>query len=219
MWISLWIYCNVYLYKAIMASHLDTLFIRGLMLMNIKNEELALLTEEYGGQWGINHTKRLLEIISDIGEGLQYDHKVVTISAYLHDWGGYAKWIKPDMDHALRSKQLAEAFLKARECEKDLMSHVLECIEYHHSATDNNSIEAILLSDADALDFLGAVGVLRDFSKKPNDLRKAYETVKSRRDKLPKRLLLPKTIEIAEKRVKLMNELLKEFEQETYGQF
>ncbi|KUO76381.1 MAG: hypothetical protein APF77_06695 [Clostridia bacterium BRH_c25] len=187
--------------------------------MSIENEEIALLTEEYGGEWGINHTKRLLKIISDIGVGFQYNNKVVTISAYLHDWGGYAKWIKPDMDHAIRSKQVAEEFLRAKECGKDLMDHVLECIEYHHSATDNNSIEAILLSDADALDFLGVVGVLRDFSKKPNDLRKAYETVKVRRDKLPQRIILPKALEIAEKRVILMDELLKEFEQETYGQF
>jgi HD superfamily phosphodiesterase len=99
------------------------------------------------------------------------------------------------------------------------MNHVLECIEYHHSATDKNSMEAVLLSDADALDFLGVVGVLRDFAKKPKDLRKAYETVKGRRDKLPKRLLLPKALEIAEKRVKLMDELLKEFEEESYGLF
>jgi len=187
--------------------------------MSIKYEEIALLTEEYGGEWGINHTKRLLRIISDIGEGFQYNNEVITVSAYLHDWGGYAKWIKPDVDHALRSKQVAEEFLKAKECDKDFMNHVLECIEYHHSATDKNSMEAILLSDADALDFLGVLGVLRDFAKNPKDLRKAYETVKGRRDKLPKRLLLPKALEIAEKRVKLMDELLKEFEEESYGLF
>ena len=42
-------------------------------LINIARDELAQLTEEYGGPWGINHTRRLLELISIIGEGQQYN--------------------------------------------------------------------------------------------------------------------------------------------------
>ncbi len=57
--------------------------------------KISGLTEEYGGQWGMNHTKRLLRLISIIGEGLHYNHEAVTIAAYLHDWGGYSKWEKP----------------------------------------------------------------------------------------------------------------------------
>ena len=39
----------------------------------IDKEEIARLTEEYGGTWGINHTRRLLHLIDHIGEGLEYD--------------------------------------------------------------------------------------------------------------------------------------------------
>ena len=35
--------------------------------MNINRDELARLTEEYGGAWGINHTRRLLSLIDIIG--------------------------------------------------------------------------------------------------------------------------------------------------------
>lgn len=187
--------------------------------MRISIDEIAKLTKEYGGEWGINHTKRLLKIISIIGEGIQYNNDALIISAYLHDWGAYTKWAVPDVDHAIRSKQVASRFLKEQKCEMDLMKLILECIEYHHSATNNNSIEARLLSDADALDFLGVVGTLRDFSKKPNNLRKAYETVEMRRNTLPKRLLIDKSREIAERRVRLMDELLIEFTHETFGIF
>ncbi len=30
--------------------------------MNIDKGEIARLTEEYGGEWGINHTRRLLQL-------------------------------------------------------------------------------------------------------------------------------------------------------------
>ena len=187
--------------------------------MEILLNKASELTEEYGGQWGINHVKRLLKLISIIGEGLHYDHEAVTLAAYLHDWGGYAKWIKPEINHAIRSRQLAEEFLIEMGCENHLLELVLECIEYHHSATGDNSIEAILLSDADALDFLGTVGILRVFSKNPKNLRKAYETVLNHRDKLQKSLLLEETRELARTRINFMDQVLRTFEEETFGYF
>ena len=50
----------------------------------------------------------------------------------------------------------------------------------------------MLLSDADILDFLGVVGVMRDFSKNFKDMRKAYKTIQGRREKLPGMLCLDK---------------------------
>ncbi|WP_143317911.1 HD domain-containing protein [Clostridium sp. HBUAS56017] len=187
--------------------------------MYINEDEIVSLTDEYGGQWGINHTKRLLQIISVISEGLQYNREAVWVAAYLHDWGGYAKWFNPDIEHPIRSKQLAEEFLGNKGYKKELLELILECIEFHHSDNHNRSIEAMLLSDADKLDLLGIVGLLREFSMKPRDLRRAYETVISRKSKLPGVLCLKKSREIAEKRVKLMDELIKEFDEETFGYF
>jgi pyrroloquinoline quinone (PQQ) biosynthesis protein C len=39
--------------------------------------EIERLTEEYGGQWGINHTRRLLQLIAIIGKDLQYDDETL----------------------------------------------------------------------------------------------------------------------------------------------
>jgi len=89
---------------------------------------------------------------------------------------------------------------------------VIECIKLHHNSdSTNRSIESILLCDADALDFLGVVGVLRDFSKNAQDLRKAYEVTKKRREKLPGLIYLDKFKEIAVERIRQMDELLARF--------
>lgn len=187
--------------------------------MNVDRDEIARLTEEYGGQWGINHTRRLLHLVSIIGEGQQYNSDAVWLAAHLHDWGAYAKWAQKDVDHALRSGQVAETFLAERGCAGDLIELVLECIKLHHSGGSNRSFESILLSDADALDFLGVVGVLRDFSKNPRDLRKAYEVTKKRREKLPGLICLDKSKGIAVERIRQMDELLARFEQDSWGYF
>ena len=134
--------------------------------MVIDRNEIARLTEEYGGQWGMNHTRRLLELISIIGEGMEYNGEAVWMAAHLHDWGAYPPWAEKEVEHAFRSRQVAEDFLTERSCPAKLKTLVLECIEFHHTGGDQRSLESTLLREADILDFLGVVGVLRDFSKK-----------------------------------------------------
>jgi uncharacterized protein len=187
--------------------------------MEIDRDEIVRLTEEYGGQWGINHTRRLLHLIAIISEGRAFDADAVWLAAHLHDWGGYSAWKQEGVDHAARSRQVAEVFLNERGYPEALTALVLECIEFHHSASPDRSIEAVLLCDADALDFLGVVGVLRDFSKSPNDLRKAYETTRRRQLTLPDKLVLDTSKAIAAKRIEQMDDLLAAFEADSFGCF
>jgi uncharacterized protein len=188
-------------------------------MSEIDKDEVVRLTEEYGGQWGINHTRRLLHLIARIGKDQHYNAEVIWFAAHLHDWGGYAKWMQVGVDHALRSRQVAEVFLVEKGYAPELLAPTLECIEYHHGGDPGRRMEAILLSDADALDFLGVVGVLRDFSKKPGDLRKAYEVVQSRKEKLRQSICLETSKAIAAQRLERMESLLVTFEEETFGYF
>ena len=184
-----------------------------------QRDEIVRLTKEYGGEWGVSHTLRLLRLIEIIGKDQEYNADVVWTAAYLHDWGGYSPWVQPGVDHALRSTQVAQTFLQERSFSPAFIEHTLECIALHHTGGLNRSIESILLSDADALDFLGVVGVLRDVSKKPKDLKAAYETIQKRRAKLPGSLCLDKSKVIAAERVRQMDELLARFEQDSWGYF
>ncbi len=187
--------------------------------MNIDRDELVRLTEEYGGPWGINHTRRLLRLISIIGEGQSYNADALWVAAHLHDWGGYGKWAQPGVDHALRSRQVAGPFLAERNYPADAAQLILDCIEFHHSANSARHLEVQLLSDADALDFLGVVGVLRDFSKNAKDLRQAYDVSRKRRAKLPGLLCLAKSKEIAVQRLADMDDLFAKFETGSFGYF
>lgn len=187
--------------------------------MNIDRAELVRLTEEYGGAWGINHTRRLLQLIATIGEGQSYNADALWVAAHLHDWGGYGKWAQPGVDHALRSRQVAEAFLAERSYPPEEAKLILDCIEFHHVDNSTRGLEVQLLSDADALDFLGVVGVLRDVSKNAKDLRQAYDISRKRRAKLPGMLCLAKSKEIAAQRLADMDALFAKFEADTFGCF
>ncbi len=185
----------------------------------IDKNEIMRLTEEYGGTWGLNHTRRLLQLVSLIGEGQAYDAEIIWIAAHLHDWGAYKPWAQADVDHAVRSTQVADQFLTERNYPDDLKAQVLQCIEFHHQGGSDSSLESILFGDADGLDFLGIVGVLRDFSKNPKDLRKGYEAAKQRAVRVPPLLKLEKSHEIAAKRLDEMKELFAALEDETFGCF
>jgi hypothetical protein len=63
------------------------------------------------------------------------------------------------------------------------------------------------------------VGVLRDFSKNPRDLRAAYEQVRKRREKVPAMLQLERARVMGAERVSEMDALLQEFEAGSFGCF
>lgn len=185
----------------------------------IDRDKIISLTEEYGGQWGINHTRRLLHLISVIGDGLNYDADALWIAAHLHDWGAYPPWAIDGVDHALRSTQVARMFLTEHDYPPNEIPLIVDCIGFHHQAGMHSRIEAILLRDADALDFLGVVGILRDFSKTPRDLRKAYEIVQRRKATLPQVLHLERAKALAAERIQRMDAVLDAFRDETFGDF
>ena len=187
--------------------------------MELNKDEIAHLTEEYGGEWGINHTHRILHLVSLIGQSSVYDAEVVWLAAHLHDWGAYSKWAEAGKDHAVRSAEVAEGVLRERGCAEATIELVVGCIRSHHSGDPNRSLEARLLSDADGLDFLGAVGVLRDFSKAPRDLRGGFNAAKKRMEQVPQLLCLNKSRELAAARVAEAAELLAVFERSSFGYF
>lgn len=185
----------------------------------VDRSEIERLTAEQGGAWGINHTRRLLKLIAIIGKDLPYDEEVVWTAAYLHDWGGYGSWAQPGVDHAVRSTQVAAAFLTERGAPPAFVQHVLACIREHHNGNPGKSIEATLLSDADSLDFLGVIGIFRDVSKNPRDLRKGYETVLKRKTKALANICLERSQQIARERIASMERTLAAFDEESFGDF
>lgn len=185
----------------------------------MKSEKIQLLTLEYGGIYGKSHSERILRLIESIGENMEYNRDVVWTAAFLHDWGGYTKWKLDGTEHTERSGEVARAFLLTEGYPEAFVNHVVECILNHHNGKEDKSVEAKLLSDADALDFLGTIGVLRDFATKLRDMRAAYETSQRRREKLSQILFFDTSKKIAEDRMQRMDRIYTEFEEESFGSF
>ncbi|MBI9049823.1 MAG: HD domain-containing protein [Anaerolineaceae bacterium] len=182
-------------------------------------DEIVRLTETNGGSWGINHTKRLMKLIAIIADDQVYNEEVLWMAAHTHDWGAYAGWRQDGVDHVERSLQVVGSFLEEREYQQELIVEVLDCIANHHSERNDLSLEATLLRDADAVDFLGVVGVMRNFSRNPKDMRKGFQMGLEKRQKLPSVLVLPKAKEMAEKRIVEMDSLLSLFESDSWGYY
>ncbi len=51
----------------------------------IDKDESIYLTREYGGEWGLNHTRRLLHLIFILGADQIYAEEAVWLAAHLHD--------------------------------------------------------------------------------------------------------------------------------------
>lgn len=177
----------------------------------------------------MHHAQRLVRLVEIIGEGLAYNADAIWLAAHMHDWGTLPGWSLADVPHTRRSCQLAEEHLRKMKCPKALVAVVLEAIEYHHGGADERCVEALLLHDADALDGLGAIGMLREFSMIPSEgsgcysiptgwgMRGAYERSQMRLENNPAMLHLPKSRQLARRRIRAMRALSKAFEEESFG--
>jgi uncharacterized protein len=180
------------------------------------------LTIEYGEGWAYFHVCRVQHLIEEIGTGLVYDKNATMYAAYLHDWGAFPHYHLAGVDHALRSMQVAEKeilpFTTIPDCSRQL---VLEAISLHdfRDTRPAFSTESLLLREADMLDMLGVVGILREFAWGPNDLQACYQRVMARRMEIAGKFTLPIAKKLAGERVASMDQVLAQFHHETFGLF
>jgi uncharacterized protein len=178
------------------------------------------LTREYGEGWAISHAQRLLKLIEQIGAGMEYDWQIIQWAVYLHDWGAYPKYYQPGCDHALLSKQIAEAeILPNVDLPGEARTIILDAIELHDYRDKRpvQSNEALLLREADFLDFLGAIGIAREFARGPKDLQKSFQVIRSRKELIEDRFTIPMAKLMAQERLARMEVFFKDLLEESYG--
>jgi len=114
---------------------------------------------------GWKHCQRVYHLAKELSQHLIIDDEILYISAMLHDVGKYPLYALPNVDHALRSKGITTNILKKYGLDKDRLSKILEAIETHmYYSEPGNSDEAVYLRDANILDSLGNVGLMKLFS-------------------------------------------------------
>lgn len=182
--------------------------------------DIIQMTLQTGENWAVAHAQRLLELIKQIGVDLPYDGHVMELATYMHDWGAFPKYIQKNVEHAVRSRQVVELEILPRlELTPAQKTILLEAIELHdyrdtRPATSN---EALLLREADMLEFLGMIGMARDFARGPRDLQACYRRILDRRYGIEGRLTLPRAQEIARVRFERMEQSLQWLLEESVG--
>ena len=183
-------------------------------------DDVIHLTRQVGEDWAMAHAKRLLELIQQIGKDLPYDRQILELAAYLHDWGGFPPYLQKNVEHAIRSRQVVEAeLLPNLDLTPAQKQTLLEAIELHDYRDERPtaSNEALLLREADMLEFLGMIGVARDFARGPRNLETCYRRILSRRKDIQDRFTLPRAKEIARVRLQRMENCLQWLHEESFG--
>jgi uncharacterized protein len=169
--------------------------------------------------WGVRHSERnhVLGMALAEAEGLTVDADVLFAAAFLHDWGGIAPFAVAGKDHAVRSVELAGPFLMEAGFPMEKFPAVRAAILGHMYDKEPEGAEAVVLHDADALDFLGALGAARLLAATAD--RPDYDQALGRIERfavdIPPRLKTAAAREMAVERVAVMTAFLAEVRRET----
>jgi uncharacterized protein len=175
-----------------------------------------------------SHQARLYHWALTLAEVKPFDDDILHAAAWMHDIGVFvghrpeepealAKW--DNVAYAIRE---TPAILKRFGFPEDKILGVIEAISSHLPSSNPSSIEGVLLRDADILEQLGAVGILRMVSKIGRDTRyprfkDVLVVLKRNAEELPGKLKLDFARRLAAPRVKALKEFLAAAELEAAG--
>jgi hypothetical protein len=113
--------------------------------------------------WGYSHNRRDYELARRLAaaDGVTLDDDVLFAAAYLHDQAAFPPWEDTKRDHSDVAAELVPAFLKQAGFPPAKIAAVQAAVRTHMYYRKGESAEARYLHDADALDWLGAIGVAR----------------------------------------------------------
>jgi uncharacterized protein len=171
------------------------------------------------------HQPRLYALATQIGEGQSYDDDVVFAAAWLHDIGVFvghrpeepellARW-----DNVIYAVERAPSLLEAFGFPQEKIAPVVEAIRTHQPSGEPATIEATIVRDADILEQLGSIGVLRTvckigrdsrfqiFTDAVNSLRKGLQT-------LPGQIRLDRACALAHPRIEALEAFLRAVDRE-----
>ena len=175
-----------------------------------------------------SHQPRLYALAKRLAENESYDDDVLFAAAWLHDIGVFvghrpedpeqlAKW--DNVAYAVREtpKLLARFHFPAEK-----IPAVIEVIQTHLPSGKPTRVEGVLLRDADILEQLGAIGVLRNVSKVGRDTRfvrfsDALRLLQKNVSQLPGQLQLASARKLAEQKIKVLKDFIEAAEAESQG--
>jgi uncharacterized protein len=118
------------------------------------------------GSHGMDHTERVVAMCRRIGVREKADLRILLSAALLHD---IARPLEKEYGtpHEAQGAIMAQEYLTSLGWDAAIVREVCSAIRTHRFRSDEKpvSLEAKILSDADKLDALGAVGIARTFMR------------------------------------------------------
>ncbi|MBU1246078.1 MAG: HD domain-containing protein [Nanoarchaeota archaeon] len=177
-----------------------------------------------------DHSLRVLKIALDIADSIEkVDYNVLVVACILHDISFSTHGPK---GHAIKSAELAEPILVKAGFSKEEIEKIKQAITRHDRNFSTKKedhehylIEEQILCDADRIDGLGAIGIIRGISfginhgrpyfvSKEDELNDSIYGSMKTYTKTAKIMFTKKGKELAKERCKIMNEFLVQLEKE-----
>lgn len=113
--------------------------------------------------WGFSHSQRDYAMARRLAESdhIKLDDDILYAAAYLHDIAAFPPWEDEKLDHSDVGADTVESILKGSGFPMAKLDAVRAATRTHMFYRDPKEREALYLHDADALDWLGAIGVAR----------------------------------------------------------
>ncbi|HUI61947.1 MAG TPA: HD domain-containing protein [Steroidobacteraceae bacterium] len=172
--------------------------------------------------WGYSHCQRDYALAKELAaaDHARLDDDVLYAAAYLHDMAAFPPWEKEKIDHADEAARVVDTVLQGTGFPMAKIDAVRGAIRTHMFDRDPVGPEALYLHDADALDWLGAIGVARiialvDPKGGPPDGPKAVALLEDNLEHVPSRVLSPAGRARVAPRKAELERFLKELRQES----
>jgi uncharacterized protein len=148
------------------------------VLRRLREEVISSLPRQ--GTHSYEHTERVYRMCIFLGKKAGADESILLPAALLHDIGRGGK------NHALVGARKAKSILLKLGFDKKRINMVADAISVHSFSERKTavSVEAKILSDADKLDALGAVGIYRAAAYSGEETRGIEEFVAHFHNKL-----------------------------------
>ncbi|NJE03388.1 HD domain-containing protein [Thermococcus sp. MV11] len=130
-----------------------------------RTREFAKGFFEREGTHGFSHTERVFNLCLHIGREEGADLEVLALASLLHDIARPLESAGKVEDHAVEGAKIARRFLTSLGYPEEKVEAVAHAIEAHRFSRgpEPKTLEAKILSDADKLDAIGAIGIARVF--------------------------------------------------------
>ena len=181
------------------------------MARNIINQYVKDLTGDRLAS-GYGHCYRVYHLARELDDN--YDDDILYASCFLHD----IVTATDDKQMYEQSAEKAEQLLHEVGFPAEKINTVTECIKSHWPGSNPKIKEAQLLHDANLIDSLGAIGVVRlsigaFFWYHLKNLQQVLDLIKDFKNK-SEHLIFPKSKKLAKIKIEFMDKLIEEIEKE-----